>query len=132
MEVIRDGDVILAIIHRSEDWKEGLDFFTPNGLFVQAGTWWYPKGKQLAAHIHKEYDRSATRTHEVVYVRKGRMRVELFNQNQKKVGEFDLGQGDLAVFANGGHGYQILEDDTQVLEVKNGPFVSVEHDKVKF
>ena len=29
------------------------------------------------------------------------------------------------------HGYQTLDPDTKVIEVKNGPFVSVEHDKVK-
>ena len=38
MEVIeRDGQII-SIIHRDEDWKKGLDFLTPNDLFVQVGT----------------------------------------------------------------------------------------------
>jgi len=33
------------------------------------------------------------------------------------------------VILRGYHGYEILEDDTRVLEVKNGPFTSVEADK---
>ena len=132
MEVIRDGDIILAIVHRAQEWKEGLNFVTPDDFFVQAGTWRYSKGKRLASHTHKEYERKAFKTQEVVYVRKGCIRATLFDQTRTKVKEFELHEGDLAVFANGGHGYEILEDDTQVLEVKNGPFVNVEFDKVKF
>jgi len=38
----------------------------------------------------------------------------------------------MAVFAYGGHGYEILEDGTQIIENKNGPFVDVITDKDKF
>ena len=31
---------------------------------------------------------------------------------------YDLFEGDLAVFAYGGHGYEILEDETQLLNQK--------------
>ena len=40
--------------------------------------------------------------------------------------------GDLAVFVYGGHGYEILEDDTKIIEAKNGPFINVEKDKERF
>ena len=43
-----------------------------------------------------------------------------------------LNEGDLAIFAYGGHGYVILEDNTQIIETKNGPFVDVATDKTKF
>jgi hypothetical protein len=36
------------------------------------------------------------------------------------------------VMLKGGHGYDILENNTQVLEVKNGPFTSVEKDRERF
>ena len=39
-------------------------------------------------------------------------------------------KGDLAVFAYGGHGYEILEDDTQIIEAKNGPYIDVKTDKM--
>lgn len=132
MEIIKDGNLILAIIHRAQEWKEGLDFLTPGDLFVQAGTWRYAKGKRLDSHMHQDYERKTFKTQEVVYIRKGSIRATLFNQARAKIKEFELHTGDLAIFANGGHGYEILEDDTQVLEVKNGPFVNVELDKVKF
>ena len=46
--------------------------------------------------------------------------------------DFVLSEGDLAVYAFGGHGYEMLKDDTQIVETKNGPFVSVDKDKEKF
>jgi hypothetical protein len=132
MEVIENDGRIISIIHRDADWKKGLDFITPNDLFVQVGTWWYDKGKKLASHIHKDFDREGGRTMESVYVRRGSMKVILYTEQRERFHDYVLHQGDMAVFAYGGHGYEILEDDTQIIESKNGPFVDVETDKVKF
>lgn len=132
MEVIEKDGQIISIIHRDADWKKGLDFITPNELFVQVGTWWYDKGKKLASHIHKDFDRKGGRTMESVYVRRGSMKVILYTEARERFDEYVLNEGDMAVFAWGGHGYEILEDDTQIIESKNGPFVDVETDKVKF
>ena len=38
----------------------------------------------------------------------------------------------LAILIELNHGYEILEDDTKIIEAKNGPFVDVETDKTKF
>ncbi|MBZ0130870.1 MAG: hypothetical protein K8F59_17365 [Rhodobacteraceae bacterium] len=132
MEVIEHNGRIISIIHRDADWKKGLDFITPNDLFVQVGTWWYDKGKKLASHIHKDFDRPGGRTMESVYVRRGAMKVILYTEARERFHEYELHEGDMAVFAYGGHGYEILRDDTQIIESKNGPFVDVETDKVKF
>ena len=132
MEIIKDKDKIISIIYRDEDWVEGLNFITPNDMFIQVGSWWYKKGKNLEKHVHKEFARSANRTQECVYVRKGSMRVNLYTEELSLLDTFDLSEGDLAVFAYGGHGYEILEDGTQIIESKNGPFIDVETDKTKF
>ena len=65
-------------------------------------------------------------------MRKGSMRVTLYTEELTELGQFDLVEGELAVFAYGGHGYEILEDGTQVIESKNGPFIDVDSDKTKF
>lgn len=132
METIKHRDAILAIIYRDEDWTEGLNFITPNELFVQVGSWWYQKGKVLASHVHNDFERSAMRTQEMTYVKKGSMRVLLYDEDHTYLQDFVLYEGDLAVFAYGGHGYEILEDNTKIIEAKNGPFVDVETDKTKF
>ena len=132
METIKHEGQILTIIYRDNDWVEGLNFITPNELFVQVGSWWYPEGKKLASHVHKDFERKAMRTQEMTYVKKGSMRVLLYDERQNYLQDFILHEGDLAVFAYGGHGYEILEDNTKIIEAKNGPFVDVETDKTKF
>jgi hypothetical protein len=132
METIKHKKQILSIIYRDKDWVEGLNFITPNELFIQVGSWWYPEGKKLASHVHKDFERKAMRTQEMTYVKKGSMRVLLYDEEQNYIQDFILYEGDLAIFVYGGHGYEILEDGTKVIEAKNGPFIDVETDKTKF
>jgi hypothetical protein len=132
MEIIKHDNQILAIIYRDSDWIPGLNFITPNELFIQVGSWWYDKGKKLASHVHNDFERTAMRTQEMTYVKKGAMRVLLYDNEHNYLRDFVLNSGDLAVVAYGGHGYEILEDGTQIIEAKNGPFIDVETDKTKF
>lgn len=121
-----------AYLVRSNEWPTGLNFITPNETFIQVGSWRYDKGKKLAAHVHKDYPRQAMKTQEIVFVKQGSMCVTLYNNTRQPVHEIVLETGDLLVITEAGHGYEILSDDTQILEAKNGPFVSVEKDKEKF
>lgn len=68
----------------------------------------------------------------MTYVKQGSMKVTLFDNERRIISEFILNQGDLAIYAYGGHGYEILSDDTQIIEAKNGPFIGVDEDKEKF
>lgn len=132
MEKIIHNRQIIAIIYRDSDWVEGLNFVTPDELFIQVGSWWYQKGKKLDSHLHNDFARIATRTQEMTYVKKGSMRVLLYDEEQNYLEDFIIKEGDMAVFAYGGHGYEILDNDTQIIEAKNGPFIDVETDKTKF
>ena len=132
MKVYKHDGKILSIVYRDEDWIEGLNFITPNEMFVQVGSWWYNKGKKLDSHVHNEFARTAIRTQEMTYVKKGSMRVLLYDEDKNYLEDFIIKEGDMAVFAYGGHGYEILDDDTQIIEAKNGPFIDVETDKTKF
>lgn len=129
MDRIEDNGLLLAIVCRDADWTPGLQFCTPDQLFIQAGCWQYPAGKTLANHRHKEHARTVTRTQEVVYVKRGRMKARILAPDGRLVREVVLGAGDFAVMAEGGHGYEILDEGSQILEVKNGPFVDVATDK---
>ena len=68
----------------------------------------------------------------MVYVKSGSMLATIVDQEMNFVEEIILNEGDMAIMAYGGHGYKILEDNTKIIEAKNGPFVSVEVDKVKY
>lgn len=132
MEIIQHDGQIISIIYRDQDWVEGLNFITPDDLFIQVGSWYYPKGKILASHIHNSFPRTAQRTQEMTYVKRGSMRVLLYDEKRNYLQDYVLNEGDLAVFAYGGHGFEILEDGTQIVEAKNGPFTDVDQDKEKF
>jgi len=129
MEKIQDNGKLLAIVWRSDDWKSGLNFPTPDDWFIQIGCWQYSNGKRLVDHRHKHYERIVSQTQEMVFVKQGRMRVFVYNSNKSLVGSFILEDGDMAILGDCGHGYEILQDDTQVLEAKTGPFIDVDTDK---
>jgi hypothetical protein len=130
---IKDGNVVLArLIPSSAAWAGGLSFFSHDDDFIQVGTWGYDKGKELKAHIHNDVKREIIRTQEVLFVKQGRLRANIFDSSEKKVTELVLEQGDVIALLYGGHGYDILEDGTQVLEIKNGPYVGADQDRRRF
>lgn len=130
MQEIKVNGETVAIFHKIDEWKEGLDFLTTNETFIQAGTWWYQKGKDLRSHSHIINERTVERTQETIVIVSGKVRVDLYDENRKIFHQEELVAGDIGVILKVGHGYHIMEDNTKVVEVKNGPFISVEKDKI--
>lgn len=128
---INDGDVLCAVHITSREWKHGLNFYSDPNDFVQVGTWRYAAGTELKAHRHNAVPRVAERTQEVLYVKRGRIAVCVYGLRQQLIGEFAASEGDIIIMLRGGHGYLILEDDTHVLEVKNGPYPGPEQDRTR-
>lgn len=128
-EKIMDGDLILAIIIRDADWEEGLHFVSSNEDYQQVGIWGYTKGQKLAPHIHLTQPRHVLRTQEVIFVKNGRIRADIYTEKKEFLKSVKLERGDTIILLNGGHGYEIVEDDTKVLEVKNGPYVGAKRDR---
>ena len=127
---IKEGELVLArLIPESSAWGEGLKFFSEDGDYEQVGTWGYNNGKVLLPHTHNEVSREVLWTQEVLYVRRGRLRADVFDTSDNKVAELEAACGDILILLRGGHGYQILEDGTQVLEVKNGPYLGADADR---
>ena len=109
-----------------------MDFITEDCEYLQVGTWFYSKGKVLDRHHHNIVKRESDITQECVTVMQGSMHVEIYDDNKVFLDEYTMSQGDFAIFLHGGHGYKILEDNTRILETKNGPFLGVEKDKTRF
>ena len=130
IQEIKQGDLVLArYIPASAAWSGGLSFFSPDGDFIQVGSWGYDAGKELKAHIHNEVKREVLWTQEVLYVRKGKLRARVYDTKENLVKALEVSSGDIIILLRGGHGYDILEDGTQVLEVKNGPYVGPDLDR---
>lgn len=130
---IKEGDLVLARhIPAAAVWQDGLNFFSEDGDFIQVGVWGYGAGKELKAHIHNEVKREVLWTQEVLFVRSGKLRANIFNTREENVAELEVSAGDVIILLRGGHGYDILEDGTQVLEIKNGPYVGPDLDRRRF
>lgn len=127
---IKEGDLVLARhIPAATAWREGLNFYSQDDDFIQVGVWGYDNGKELKAHIHNEVSREVLWTQEVLFVHSGKIRANIFDTTEQKVAEIEVSEGDVIILLRGGHGYDILEDGTQVLEVKNGPYVGPDRDR---
>lgn len=127
---IKEGDVVLARhIPADAAWNDGLSFFSKDDEYIQVGIWGYSAGKELKAHIHNEVTREVLWTQEVIFVRKGKIRANIYDTKEQKIAELEVGAGDIIILLRGGHGYDIIEDGTQVLEVKNGPYVGADLDR---
>ena len=66
---------------------------------------------------------------EIVFVLKGAVQVDIYDFSNNKIDSVIIKQGGVIILLNGGHGFKILEDDTKVVEVKNGPYFGNEKDK---
>ena len=92
----------------------------------------YEKGKYLQDHWHNEFSRAAMRTYEAVYIVKGAIEARIFDLDLVPVETLTVKQGEMLILLESAHGYTILEEDTTVLEFKNGPFLGADKDKTKF
>jgi hypothetical protein len=129
VETIFSGENILAVIVRSWIEFDGVSFFTPENFSQQLAYMQHPSGKIIVPHMHKIVHREVTKTLEVLFVRKGRLRVDLYDDSQGYVESRILGAGDVILLVSGGHGFETLEP-VEMFEVKQGPYAG-DGDKTK-
>ena len=129
---IMDKDTLIAIVGSFEDASYGNNFVTEPGLPMQLGVMRLNKG-QVQNHIHKVRNRQMkTISNEFHMVIRGKVFVSLFDCSKNLITKITLIPGMFCMLFNGGHGYEVIKDDTVMIEVKNGSFEGVEIDKEKF
>jgi mannose-6-phosphate isomerase-like protein (cupin superfamily) len=128
-QAIFDG-VLYAVIVRRNFERPGIHFFTPNDFSQQLGHMSHPTGHRITPHIHKDVIRSVRRTEEVLVIRKGKLRVDFYDEGRNCVGSRVLEAGDVILLVQGGHGFEVLED-CDMIEIKQGPYAGDE-DKERF
>jgi len=130
IERIVAEDAIIAIIIRAGFHKEGIEFFTPDNFSQQLAYMNRPAGYSITPHIHNKVERSVFYTQEVLFIRKGRVKITFYDDGRKLIATRILESGDVILLASGGHGFEMLEP-TEMIEVKQGPFAG-EDDKTRF
>jgi len=126
---IIENSIKYAKVIWSWDWNENLQFYTDNEDFVQVATWNYNSWKHLKAHAHKIYERVSNRTQEVLFIKQWKIEATIYNEDDNEIEKLVLSTWDIMIIYSWWHSYNILEDNTQVLEVKNGPYPWIEKDK---
>ena len=130
IEKITDQNAELAIIVRSSFSQPGINFFTPNDYSQQLAYMNHPSGKEIQPHVHKKVQREVHYTQETLFIRKGRLQVDFYSDDQQYLESRVLEAGDVILLIKGGHGFKVRED-LEMFEVKQGPYAGDE-DKIKF
>lgn len=130
-EEIEHKGNLFAIIIRSNYSSEKITFFGNPEFSQQLGYLPHKKGNKIEAHFHKEVRREIKLTQEVLFIKRGKIIVDFYTNDKKYIKSRILNTGDLLFLCNGGHGFEVLED-TEMIEVKQGPYSSKQKDKEVF
>lgn len=90
----------------------------------------HPTGKVIDAHVHNLVHRNVVQTQEVLFIKKGKLRVDFYDDYEDYLESVVLEAGDIILLVSGGHGFTVLEE-VEMVEVKQGPY-SGEMDKKRF
>jgi mannose-6-phosphate isomerase-like protein (cupin superfamily) len=130
IEHIRHEGRLLALILRASFSQPGVHFVTPDDFSQQLGYMLHPKGKVIEPHVHNEVSRTITLTQEVLFIRRGKLRVDFYTDRQEYLESRVLEENDVILLSAGGHGFEAL-DDLEMIEVKQGPYAGG-RDKIRF
>jgi hypothetical protein len=130
IEKISRNDMLLALIIRTAFTLDGIRFFTPNDFSQQLGYMKRPAKWRIEPHTHNPVRRSIDYTHEVLFIKSGKVRVDFYADPASYIESRILNPGDVILLAHGGHGFSMLEE-SEIIEVKQGPY-SGDADKTIF
>lgn len=130
IQEIKHNNQLLAIIISNKYTERGIHFFTPDDFSQQLAFMKHPAGKIIQPHVHNSVQREVHFTKETLFIRKGKIRVDFYTDEQIYIESHILETGDVILLSEGGHGFEILEE-TEMIEVKQGPYAG-EKDKTRF
>lgn len=82
IEKILFGDQLIAIIVFSSFAKQAIEFFTPDDFSQQLAYMSHPASNKIILHRHNSIPREVHYTQEVLFIRKGRVGVDFFNDGE--------------------------------------------------
>lgn len=128
-KIENNGELIAIIIYRDYH-NDGVSFITNKESLLQIGYMSHPEGYEVKPHIHRPVNRHTVGTQEVLIIKSGTVKVNLYTHSKAYLESRVLTSGDMILLAGAGHGIAILEDAT-LIEIKNGPYIE-NSDKDRF
>jgi mannose-6-phosphate isomerase-like protein (cupin superfamily) len=130
VQKIEHAGRLLAVIVTSDFQERGITFFTPDELSQQLAYMHHPPGKKIEPHVHTPATREVLLTQETLFIKRGKLRVDFFDEQQTYLESRVLQTGDVILLVQGGHGFEVLEE-LEMFEVKQGPYLGSD-DKTHF
>lgn len=125
-----DPKKLLHVIHSQPTGQERTEI-APENQFLQLCMLRLEKGRAFRPHQHiwKATPHTQCIAQESWVVLQGRARVTYYDTDGEYLTSEEIGSGDITMTFDGGHAYEILEDDTVVYEYKTGPYQGQALDK---
>lgn len=130
VERIEFNGKVYAIIVSHKYSEPGVNFFTNDDFSQQVAFIKHPKDTEIKPHVHNLFVRDVHFTNEALVIRKGKLRVDFYDEEQQYRESRILTDGDMILLAGGGHGFEVLEE-TEMYEIKQGPYAG-DRDKTRF
>ena len=127
---IMNNQRLLAIIISHNFCEPGIHFVTPDDFSQQLAYMCHPVGKEIPPHVHNPVSRHVQFTQEVLFIKRGKLRVDFYDDDCTYLESRILEAGDTILLATGGHGFEVIEE-LELIEVKQGPYAG-ELDKTRF
>jgi len=127
----KHSNKLLHMIYKEKDFvHERTELVSPSN-FIQCAYLQMDKGKTFKPHKHiwKEPSFNTMIAQESWVVIKGSVKVYFYDTDMKLLDTHILEAGDSSFTLEGGHTYEILEDNTRVYEYKTGPYEGQARDK---
>lgn len=125
-----DPNKLLHIIVRTKDLIPGRVEVVPEDQFIQCALLNMEKGKTFKPHKHiwKERCRDIIAQESWIVIR-GSVKCIFYDIDDQIISTPILYPGDASFTLEGGHNYEILDDNTLVYEYKTGPYEGQSLDK---
>lgn len=130
IERVDDGDRDYCLIIRAAEHAEATQFLGSDDDPLQVGFIRRAKGEQILPHVHLVGNRHISQTWEFLLVRRGAMKMHIYDDELRLLADKTLNQGDAVLLMGGGHSFEAL-DELELLEVKQGPYLG-DGDKRRF
>ena len=130
MEKFIHENILFAIIVRNDFHRDGVNFLTDGKQSLEMAYMSHPAGHSIKPHTHVRFKRETHNTQEILFLKSGKLRIDIYSDENICVGSRELIAGDWVILLAGGHGFEILEPSI-LFEVKQGPYAG-DKDKVRF
>ncbi len=123
--ILAEDDTLLAVVDtfKPSEEDEGIKFLTPLWCSTQLGVMRRVAGHVVVPHRHKQKVHTPLfgRTKEVLFVRRGCLVIDVFDNDRAFVDTVTLESGDVILLLDGYHGITFVKE-TDVVEAKDGPY----------